>query len=1201
MKDRLLNKYRHFGFVGAALMLVLVLGMGPATCLAQSNRGALAGTIKDSSGAMVADAKISAVDSQTGSTYSTTSSDVGYYRFPEMAVGVYSIKVERDGFETAVQENVIIQLNAISALDITLTAGSVTETVTVSAGAAALETESSDISTNVSPEQVTGLPLIVGGQGGLGAMRSPQAFAFLAPGAVGPGSGGTFGGPFISSIGGGQAYDEEIMLDGADVLNSENGTIIDDSLPSIESFLEFHVTTSNTSAEYGRNAGDVESFTTKSGTNSFHGNAYLIFRDTILDANNWFNNGYLGAGDTPRSLYARSPDDLKDYGLTFGGPVLIPKVYNGRDKLFGFFSWEQFRQNAGAVTISTLPTTPERTGDFADRLGAAIPGQTNPCNGQPIYAGEIFDPTTTQTVGGQACRLPFDYNGQLNVIDPTREDSVTSKVLGFVPQPNLGTGLLANNYAFAGTNPTTVTTDTIRVDYNASSKDKTYFMYAARENLNDSNVPFLPQPVDGTNVQDHYSRYARVGWDHFFNPTLLNHLNLGYNRVQSPQVAISGTTGHQWPTELGITGALPGVVFPSFSLSEGTSLGASIDRHLADNGYRFNDNLSWQHGQHSLTVGSDWRFQRWNANSNTDNSGAFSYNRNETAPLPGDTGEAGNGYASFFIGAADEGYADVPLHQPSWLSHYLGFFVEDDFKMSRDLTLNLGFRWDEDTPRRENFNDSSIISLSLANPGAGGIPGAYEFASNCSGCNPTWASTWTKDFAPRLGFAWSPEFVKDTVLRGGYGIFYTALQYADGGTGMQEGYAATPTFLSPDSFTPAFYIGQTGFPAYPPPPNLNPAIANNGSPDYIDRTYGRPGMIQSYNLNIEHQLPGQFLFSVGYVGHHATHTRSNVAYINNLPDKFMADGASLHNSVTGGPYSAFSGTLGQSLRPFPQYFSINTWEYLENEGQNSYNSLQVKLERQFHNGFSLLSSYTFAKTLSDADALLPTFGTYAGGGGIQDPENLKSERSVSQEDIPQMFVTSYLYDLPIGKGKAFLNQGGVTNAIIGGFHVGGVNRYQAGQPLVISCATGIPGMDTCIRYNQVPGVSLSSGAKQSGGFNPFSATNNLYLNLAAFQDPNLVPGGANTANPTLPYVFGNLPRQLGTVRTPNYLEEDLVAGKTLTLTEWLRFDLRAEFNNAFNRHVFGGPNTNPASPGFGTITGLDDQPRKIQLYGQFLF
>ncbi len=1197
MNNQLLGKRLQLGFLGTMLVVILMVVLCPATCLAQSNRGALAGTVKDTSGAVVPDAQITVIDLQTGNTYSTKSSGEGYYNIPEMSVGTYTVKVERDGFQTAVEQNVTIRLNATSGLDVTLTAGSVSQTVTVNGGAESLETESSDVSTNVSPQEVTGLPLIVGGEGGLGAMRSPQAFAFLVPGAVGPGSGGTFGGPFISSIGGGQAYDEEVMLDGADVLNSENGTIVDDSLPSIESFLEFHVTTSNTSAEYGRNAGDVESFTTKSGSNDFHGNAYMIFRDTMFDANNWFNNGYLAAGDSPASLYARSPDNLKDYGLTFGGPVLIPKLFNGRNKLFGFFSWEQFRQNAGATSISTLPTSTERTGDFSDRLGAST-GQINPCNGQPIYIGEIFDPATTQVVNGQSCRLPFSYNNNLNVIDPSREDTVAAKVLSFVPQPNLGSGLLANNYAFAGTNPTTVTTDTIRVDYNVSSKDKTYFMYAARENLNDNQVPSLPQPIDATNVQDHISRYVRTGWDHFFTPTLLNHLNLGYNRVLSPQVAISAATG-PWPTKLGITGALPGLVFPNFNFSEGSGIGASIDRHLADNGYRFNDNLSWLKRRHSITVGVDWRFQRWNANSNTDNSGEFNYGRNETAPVPGDTGQAGNGYASFFIGATDYGFADVPVHQPSWLSHYLGYFVQDDYKMTRNLTLNLGLRWDEDTPRRESFNDSSIISLSAPNAGAGGHPGAYVFASACSTCNPTWASTWKKDVAPRLGFAWSPDFAKGTVLRGAYGIFYTALQYSDGGTGMQEGYAATPTFQSPNSFTPAFYL-ENGFPSYPPPPDLDPAIANGASPDYIAPSYGRPGMVQSWNLDIEHQLPDQFLLTIGYVGHSSTHIRSNVAYLNNMPDQYMSQGASLNSAATALPYAGFSGTVAQSLRPFPQYFSIDTYEYLENQGADTYKSLQVKLQRQFHNGFSLLSSYALSRTLSDADALLPTFGGYAGGGQIQDPENLKSEMSVSQEDLPQTFVTSYLYDLPVGKGKAFLNQGAITNAILGGFHVGGVQRYQSGQPIVFSCASGIPGMDTCIRYNHVPGTNFASSAKESGTFNPFSP-NNLYLNIAAVQDPNLVPGGANTANPTLPYVFGNLPRAQSSIRTAKFLEEDLEAGKTIDLTERLRFDLRAEFNNAFNRHVFAAPASGITNPAFGQINGLDNEPRKIQFYGQFIF
>ena len=361
-------------------------------------------------------------------------------------------------------------------------------------------------------------------------------------------------------------------------------------------------------------------------------------------------------------------------------------------------------------------------------------------------------------------------------------------------------------------------------------------------------------------------------------------------------------------------------------------------------------------------------------------------------------------------------------------------------------------------------------------------------------------------------------------------------------------------------------------------------------------------MVQSWNVQIQHELATDLIASVGYVGHHATHTRSNLLYLNNLPDSEMALGNGLSATPTTLPYPGFSGNVSQTLLPFPQYQSINTWEYLENEGQNSYNSLQAQLQRRFRNGLNLLASYTFAKTLSDADALLPTFGTYAGGGGIQDPHNLKGEKSVGLQDLPNAFVVSYMYELPVGKGHRFLNQGGLTDKLVGGFHVGGVQRYQSGQPLVIGCASGIPGMSTCIRYDQVSGQSLASTAKQGGHFNPFSSVqaNQLYLNINAFQDPNTVANGANVGG-TAPYVFGNLPRQVGAVRTADYYEEDLTAGKEIPIYERLKFDLRAEFNNAFNRHVFGAPNSSPSSPGFGTVTGLDDQPRKIQFHGQFTF
>ncbi|MBV9037644.1 MAG: carboxypeptidase regulatory-like domain-containing protein, partial [Acidobacteriaceae bacterium] len=343
----------------------------------QTNQGILAGTVLDQSGAAVEGAQVVAKQVVTGSTFTVTTESGGNFRFPSLAIGQYDLTVSHPGFSTTTQTGVNVAISTTTAVNITLNVGQAEQTVTVQADVTRIETESSEVGTVVTSRQIVELPLALGG---VGAMRSPEAFVFLAPGTSGPGTANSNNGIFISKIGGGQNFGNEVLLDGTSILRTENGSSFDEAAPSVEAISEFRVITSTIPATYGRTTGGIETFGTKSGTNRYHGTAYDILQNEDLNANSWFNN----ANGSPRPI-----DKKNDYGVNFGGPVWIPKVYNGRDKTFFFFNWEQYRQNIGGTNNSLVPTAAQRNGDFSANLDTTTVLGTNACTGGPIYAGQI--------------------------------------------------------------------------------------------------------------------------------------------------------------------------------------------------------------------------------------------------------------------------------------------------------------------------------------------------------------------------------------------------------------------------------------------------------------------------------------------------------------------------------------------------------------------------------------------------------------------------------------------------------------------------------------------------------------------------------------------------------------------------------------------------------------------------------------------
>ena len=1222
-------------------LVACILFFAIHTSNAQGNRGELAGTIADSTGAAVPDAQIAIKNLDTGATYSAVTNGAGGYTFPQLQLGSYQVTITKAGFKISQQTGVQVTIGSTSALDVKLEPGGTTETVSVEADAPQVQSESSDIGTTITPRVAEELPLALGSS----EMRSPFSFIFLAPGVVGPGTAGqgNFGfnqaGAYQTKISGGQNFGDEVLVDGISTYRQAAGETFDQVSPSVEALTQFKIITSTLPAQYGRTTGGLTSFNTQGGTNVYHGHVFEIFQNVVLDANSWFNKAYLSqcaAGDTNcRNQNQRPLNNENDYGIVLGGPIRIPHFFNGTDKLFGFFSFEQYRKGQGTNVTTGVPIQAQRDGDFSQFLGLPLVANgapvINPCTGQQFIQGEIFDPQTTRIVNGVQCRSPFAYNGKLNTIDPARLSAVAQNVLKYVPPPNFGPGGLNNNYRIIDNQPIVQTNYTVRVDWNATQRHRLYGSYTNRENVNPAGAATLPGPADpGVSTQYQPSYFIRGGWDFIISQSLLNHLNAGVTREPTYQVSGAVSSGFN-PGSLGLNGT-GGVGFPLFSAGEGlANFGQSTHNAQVDSSGGVQDSLTKQLGRHSLTLGMDYRYDMYSDTDTSTLPGQFFFSRSQTAGANNSADNAiqsdtGNQFASFLLGATSSGHINNPSLVSLWIQHYGAAYLQDDFKVLKNLTLNLGVRYDVDPPRYSRQGRTSNFSSTAINTGANGTgtSGALVFAGSGTGRNgnrtETWADVFYKDFAPRLGFSYAPT--PTTAIRGGYGIYYAPLIAADFGNGTNvNGFSANASPNSADGFSPSFSL-DTGFPAYTPAPNLDPSQSNFQGLSWIQKGDGKPGMVQNWSLQVQQQLASDLVFTIGYVGQHSTRLNANLRFPNSLPVQFFGLGQLLNQpinspaAVAAGiklPYATFGGgnPVGQSLRPYPQFYNLGGQGFgqpYEPLGMSTYHSLQSTLVRQFRNGFHLQASYTWSKTLTDADSAIPFLGASGTNGNHQAGAPIRTEKALSIQDVPQTFVLSYIYELPFGRDKHFLNKGFVVNELVGGWQVGAIQRYQSGQPLNNSCASGVSGYDGCFRFN-FAGDQRALINRQShfnpfngqdrdlvGSFLPGANNQNVDFSTIPFSDPN-----ANVSA-TGRYQFGNGPRVLN-ARIPSYMQEDISIIKRFALHEKFKAELRGELFNAFNRHIFSGPNgTNPYDGfNYGRVTGTQDAPRVVQFQGRLTF
>jgi hypothetical protein len=1023
-----------------------------------------------------------------------------------------------------------------------------------------------------------------------GTVRNPLQFVTLTPGY----SGVITNSPTVQTnfkLNGGQEDGVDVLVDGATIELASPNLQMNYGV-SVEAVQEFKVMTNTFDAQYGRTGGGVINLATKSGSNVLHGSLYDILRNKSLDANSWINN----LESTPRPV-----DTQNDFGAIISGPVYIPKLYNGRNKTFFMFNYEGFRYNTGGNSLVSAPTQAMLGGDFSALLTPVT------VNGTTYPAHILYDYSTcTGANQGQTCQA------YLNNKITQAPDPVYKAMVPYLPQAPAGVTSPYQNLEQVAVTVTNANMYEIRIDQNIGAKQKLNASYDYDWRPTENDVKSAPLD-DSPN--DQRTRYVRLGYDYIFRSNLLNHFNFGFSRRYRAESSGEASLGGDWASKLGLKGVM-NTTFPgiSYDYPNAADMPSNGDSLFYDNTYQYDDTVSWQHGRQNFKFGAEARLQEFNLDDQTDTSGTFSFSSGPTSsPLDSNSGF---GYASFYRGAASQsnqsGNTTISLPALSgWRVKYYAGFVQDDWKVSSKLTANLGFRYEIPTPVTEAHGKQSFVDPTLPNSGAGGLPGAYVFMGSGTGRSGTngWQNTFRDSYGPRIGFSYQAR--PGTVVRAGYGIYYQNLKAGGFAEDDSQGFFGSYTYPTPASpQTPVVILSQiTAYPG-PTPPFIDPTVMNGQEPEFIMSKTARPGTTQTWTLDIEQQLPGKFMLNVAYVGDHGDHLEAGMHDPNQGLPANMSRGACLYSdinsqagnpdcagqSLVAAPYAGFSGTVSQALRPFPQYASASVDSVTMSDpfGVYTYHALQVSAEKRISGGLTLLTNYTWSKNLTNADAeVIGQSSWYANGtSGALNTYNLKVEKALSQYDMPQRLVLSYTYQLPFGKGKRFANEGGVLNALIGGWQFAGNQTYESGTPLAVTS----PNWDSGIFAG--PNANLSASSRP---------------NYVSGQDMNGYHGGgwkwgqSVRLNPSAfviapNFTFGNAPKAL-TIREFASHAEDLSLSKQIPMrSDRLKTLFRVEFFNAFNRPgQFTGFNIQAGTSGFGQASSRQNSPRSIQAQLRFSY
>jgi hypothetical protein len=1066
---------------------------------AQNESASLAGEVADSSGAAIVHAALRLVNVDTGESYETISTDTGHYAFPIVKAGRYQLTASLTGFKQFQQSGIVMETGVPSRADIRMEVGAMTEKVTVTAEAALVQSETSAVGAIVNNQTISQMPLVD---------RRATQLAKLSGFTVQTGTGSAT----AFTVAGGRGANGNFRMDGGNDTNIMLGTnaiILD---PPVESLEEFNFSISNYSAELGRSGGGVIQMTTKSGTNTLHGSVYEFNRNTATSTRSFFSP------KVPILHYNL-------FGASLGGPIR-------KNRTFFFFNYEGLRQSSQTQQILSVPTPAEVAGNFS----------------ADSYI--VRDPTT-------AARAPFPGN----IIPASAMDPVGKQVAAFYPAPNIaGRPSQNNNFTGPATRQFPSNNYVTRIDHSIRSTDRIYGRLGKTDSL-ETDLPFYANALVDSNSQTLSQSYwnATASWIHNFSGTALNEARFTYDRRKYLNNA--GGTGSGLNGKLGIPGVDP-TFFGQFTVTGLIGFGSissvnpfgnqgesqqRLQSPITD--HNFSDTFTLIRGSHQLKFGFEVRSSSSLEIDKLTGGGTFTFNNVAT----------GNSLASLLLGWTASGSVAVAEPIIARAATY-ATFVQDDWKISQRLTLNLGVRWDIDTPRWAENNRQNSFDATAINPVCN-CPGVITFSGQ-NGLSKYAHNFDKKDIGPRIGFAYRAG--DKWVLRGGAGLLYIGQYDQATPTYAETGFAATSSLSSPDGgVTPAFLL-KNGLPplVFPTQDQLTPGFgavpigkAPTTSFDFFQPSGRKEGYLEQFNLNIQRELRRNLILEVGYLGTLGHHLSSpQQLNINQVPLSLMGPGNQ------------------QSHRPFPQF--NNVLEDVPDIGNSNYHGMNVRLEKRFAHGLQFQANYTFSRLIDDLASRNQVNGVAS---DFQNIYNRQADRGLSGNDIKERFVWSSVWEVPVGRGKALDPHNAVLNHVIGGWSAGYIAVLQTGSPYeVVELTNTANAFSPGLRPNVVGNSNNLPGGR--------SKAQQLaqWFNTAAFAAP-------------APNTFGNAGRTDG--YGPRLMSMDLSVLKDFHFTERQRLQFRLEMLNFLNHANFALPNQQRGSPAFGQITSLvaGNQSRIVQL------
>jgi hypothetical protein len=1121
--------------VGLALLSSLMLP-------AQTASGTILGLVRDSQNAAIPGAKITITNVATNIVRTFTTDSRGSYTVPFLVPATYTISAEADGFKRSLRSSVRLSVDDQLTIDFQLEVGALTEQITVEGQASILDTTSNTLGAVIESKRIVDLPL---------NGRDPLSLATLVPGVnpVPRGPAPMHLGGSIPGMNGAGNGTSEVLMDGATDTVPRNRSFLLIHTPNADSVEEFKVQTNAMGAEFGRSNGGVISFITKSGTNTPHGTAYWFLRNSEFDANDFFQNrNRIPLGNLRRH----------QAGFTFGGPMVIPKLYDGRNRTFFFTDYEAFREAALAPSTFTVPTALERTGDFSQTLNAAGARVT------------IYDPLSGST------RTPFAGN----VIPPQRISAVATNLAKYYPLPS--NNAVTGNLVLSASRLNTTDTFDTRLDHNFTPSSRIMGRVSIQNprtgepnyygNIgNPTNPPLVQRRRSGT-----------VQYTNTLSPTMILNFHYGLSHMFGTRAAWS--EGFD-VTQLGMAAnvrdgqqvrALPVTTVTGFS-----GVGNGVQNFSTQTAHSFLASATKIKGVHTIKFGGEYRTIYNNQLQNTLASSNLAFGTNFTqGPNPNQASTtAGHGIATMLLGVPTGSLRIQPA--TAYRGSYQALFVQDDWRVNSKLSLNVGLRWEVNQPRTERYDRISIFDSTLPSPIANRVPGLnlrgqmlYRDADNRRVVSPDW-----NNWGPRFGLAY--QLTAKTTIRTGYGIFFglpptdasLSGTYADGFT------ANTSIITTIDGITPVVNL------ANPYPNGINQPLSRSSlGPDLflgqavnsLILSFATP-YTQQWNFSVQRAVGRAALVEVAYAASKANKVGLPALNVNSLTAEQTARGT-LNQQLVPNPFfgvitdptsslSLPTIQAGQLLRPFPQYTTVLA--DFPSLGNAQYHSLQAKFEKRFAKGFSFLAAFTAAKSINDSSQDI--FGPVS---GIQDPTNLRGERSLDPQDVSKRAVFSGVWDLPIGRGRMIGSSWSKpVDLFIGGWQVNGIVSFQSGLPLVMT-STGSP------RPNRVAKGTPPSGPIQNNLTRAFDTS--------AFAVP-------------AAFTFGNSSRTAPDMRTHGIANYDLSLFKSWQLREYLKLQFRMESFNAFNRVQFGPPGTQAGSTAFGVINTQFNIPRQLQFAAKLIF